>query len=893
MKIAYKLSLSFFAVLIPLALVYYGIVLYIQREDIETYVIDEIHHIEQAFHNLEERDTKILSSTLEAIIRDPSLKEVYSEKDREKLFNFGQPLFHNLKNKYGITHFYFILPDGHCFLRLHNRDIYDDLITRFTFWGARDTKEFSSGIELGKTAFALRVVSPYYRDGELIGYVELGEEIEHFLEILKSETRNDFGIIADKEHLDREKWRSVRMVAGLRDNWDDLENHVILATTSDDPAASECFVEENLESIEKGEDSFQRIASGDRSFVCGGFEITDAGGRHAGAIISLIDITKHVAIVKKTNLVTIGLIAALLAIASGIGIFISRSISRPISELQNAAAEIAEGKMDKMVSITTRDELGQLADSFSKMTLKLKESYTGLERQVEERRKAEEFTSSILDSVGEGIIVVDPEYRIISANKAYCDQLGLALDDVKGAHCFEVSHRIKRPCFEEGEDCPIKHTFETGEPATYLHVHHNVKGDDIYVEVRSYPLKDPSGKVISAIEVITNITEKRKLEEQLRQSQKMEAIGTLTGGIAHDFNNLLTTILGYGEILKGDLEKDDPLRTYVDIIIASGEKAASLTQSLLAFSRKQMIRPVDMDLNESIKKVLTLLSRLIGEDIAIKLNLSDEPLTIFADGVLMEQVLMNLATNARDAMPNGGSFIIQTEPVEFDRHFVETHGYGKPGRFALVSITDTGIGMDKKTRDQMFEPFFTTKDIGKGTGLGLSVVYGIVKQHDGYIDVYSEPGQGTTLKIYFPMVRARAEEKEAMAVPAPAKGGTETVLVAEDDQGVRGLIKVTLEKAGYTVMEATNGEDAINIFKDNKDVIQILLFDVIMPKKNGIEAYEEIKLIRPDVKAMFLSGYPADIIEKYKLDKYLAFVSKPVSPTEILKKLRETLNSSK
>jgi PAS domain S-box-containing protein len=657
LRIAYKLSLAFFAVLIPLALVYYGIVLYIQKEDTETYVIDEINHMEQVFHNLEERDTVILSSTLEALIRDPALKEVYSKKDREKLFEFGQPLFQNLKNKYGITHFYFILPDGHCFVRLHNRDIYDDLITRFTFWGARDTKEFSSGIELGKTAFALRVVSPYYKDGELIGYVELGEEIEHFLEILRSETKNDFGIIADKVHLDREKWRSVRKTAGLRDNWDDLEKHVVLATTSEDPAASECFVEENLERVENGEHALQRIDSGDRNFVCGGFEITDAKGQHAGAILSLVDITKRVVMAKRHTVVTLSLIAALLAIASVIGIFISRSISKPVSEFQNAAAEIAEGKLDKKVSITTRDELGRLADSFNEMTRKLKESYTGLEQQVKERGKTEKFISSILESVGEGIIVVDREYRIISANKAYCERVGWALDDVKGSHCYEVSHRIERPCFEEGEDCPIKHTLETGEPATSLHVHRDINGTPIYVEVRSYPLRDPSGGVVSAIEVITDITEKRKLEDQLRQSQKMEAIGTLTGGIAHDFNNLLTTILGYGEFLQDGLEKDDPLRAYVDMILASGERAASLTQSLLAFSRRQIIHPVEIDLNESIKKAEKLLSRLIGEDIAIKLNLSDEPLAVMADSVLIEQVLMNLATNARDAMPQGGSFI--------------------------------------------------------------------------------------------------------------------------------------------------------------------------------------------------------------------------------------------
>jgi CheY-like chemotaxis protein len=202
--------------------------------------------------------------------------------------------------------------------------------------------------------------------------------------------------------------------------------------------------------------------------------------------------------------------------------------------------------------------------------------------------------------------------------------------------------------------------------------------------------------------------------------------------------------------------------------------------------------------------------------------------------------------------------------------------------------------MDEKTKAQIFEPFFTTKDVGKGTGLGLSVVYGIVKQHDGHINVYSEPGQGTTLKIYFPLVRTRGEEEEEITpAPAPALGGTETVLLAEDDQGVRGLIKATLEKSGYSVLEATNGEDAINMFKDNKDVIQILLFDVIMPKKNGAEAYKEIKLLRPDIKVLFLSGYPAGVIEKYKLDEDLAFMSKPISPTHLLNKLRDILNNMK
>jgi PAS domain S-box-containing protein len=890
LRIGYKLSLAFFVVLIPLTVVYYAIALYHQEEDLNNSVTENIDYIERTFKNLEERDTKILSSTLEVIVRDPSFKEVYMERDREKLFNFGQPLFLNLKNKYGITHFYFILTNEHCFVRLHNRDIYDDLITRFTFWKARDTKEMSSGIELGKTAFALRVVSPYYSDGELIGYVELGEEIEHFLEILKSETGNELGIIADKIHLDREKWKSVRDTAGLRDNWDDLEKHVVLATTSKGPAALECFVEENLERVENGEKFLQRIESGKKSLVCGGFEIVDAGGRHAGAVLSLIDVTERVAMAKRSMLVTMGMIATLFVLASGVGLFVSRSISRPVSEFQNAAAEIAEGNLDKEVSITTRDEIGKLAESFNEMTRKLKESYNGLEQKAEDRKKAEEFIRRILESVGEGIIVVDKDYRIISANKSYCDRVGWNLDDVKGSHCFEVSHRNERPCFLEGEDCPIKHTFETGEPATSLHIHRDVNSDPIYVEVRSYPLKDPSGNVVSAIEVITDITEKRKLEEQLRQSQKMEAIGTLTGGIAHDFNNLLTTILGYGEFLQEGLEKNDPLKAYVDMILASGEKAASLTQSLLAFSRKQIIHLVEMELNASIRNAERLLSRLIGEDIEVKLDLSDETLIVMADNVLIEQVLMNLATNARDAMPEGGSFNISTRPVEFDRHFVETHGYGKPGRFALVSVTDTGVGMDEKTKAQIFEPFFTTKEIGKGTGLGLSVVYGIVKQHDGYIDVYSEPGKGTTLKIYFPMVRVKEIEIEISPAPIPVEGGTETVLVAEDDKNVRDLIMAALEKTGYTVLEAADGEDAVNVFKENKDAIQILLFDIVMPKMNGIEAYKEIRLLNPDIKVLFMSGYPSGIMERFKLDEEVEFLSKPVLPREIIMKVRETLD---
>ena len=384
--------------------------------------------------------------------------------------------------------------------------------------------------------------------------------------------------------------------------------------------------------------------------------------------------------------------------------------------------------------------------------------------------------------------------------------------------------------------------------------------------------------------------EKERLEEQLRHAQKMEAVGTLAGGIAHDFNNALTAIIGYGDLLKMRIDKDDPLRRNVDQILASAEKAANLTQRLLAFSRKQLIEPRPVNLNESIKDVEKLLTRLIREDIEIKVKLSREDIIVMADSGQIEQALMNLATNARDAMADGGVLTIATESVELNREFFKANDHERPGRYALLSVTDTGIGMDEKTRERVFDPFFTTKEVGKGTGLGLSMVYGIIKQHEGYIDVSSKPGKGTTFRIYLRLTESKIEEKKSKTL-GPAEGGTETVLIAEDDESVRMLSKEILEGYGYDVLEATHGEDAVRKFMENKERIQILLLDVVMPKKNGKEVYEEIVKIKPDIKALFISGYASDIMHKQGIiDEGINFISKPVSPEALLRKVREVLD---
>jgi PAS domain S-box-containing protein len=415
-------------------------------------------------------------------------------------------------------------------------------------------------------------------------------------------------------------------------------------------------------------------------------------------------------------------------------------------------------------------------------------------------------------------------------------------------------------------------------------------GEYVTVLLTTTIVRDEQGGIVAYRGIMKDITERKKLEEQLLQSQKMEAIGQLAGGIAHDFNNILTAIIGFANLLKTETSKDDILRSYVTPILNSAERAANLIQALLAFSRRQIISPKPVNLNEIIQRLERLLSMVIGEDIELSTVLTDRDPIIMADSGQIEQVLMNLATNARDSMPDGGKLTISTKLVELDSEFIKTHGFGRQGAYALVSVKDTGRGIDKKTKGRIFEPFFTTKEVGKGTGLGLAMVYGIIKQHEGYINLYSEQGTGTIFNIYLPLIKSEVEETKLEDLLV-LKGGVETVLVAEDDELVRELIKEVLSGYGYKVMEASDGEEAVSRFKENKDKIQLLIFDLIMPKKNGKEAYDEIKVIKPDIKAIFMSGYNADIIHKKGImDEGLDFILKPISPDGLLRTMREVLD---
>jgi two-component system cell cycle sensor histidine kinase/response regulator CckA len=384
---------------------------------------------------------------------------------------------------------------------------------------------------------------------------------------------------------------------------------------------------------------------------------------------------------------------------------------------------------------------------------------------------------------------------------------------------------------------------------------------------------------------IHNIT----LENHLRQTQKMEAVGSLAGGIAHDFNNILTSILGYSEMVLDRLPEGEPMREKVRIIYDSGERAAALTRQLLAFSRKQVMEMKVNSLNTIVENLSKMLGRLIGEDVVMELHTQKSIGNIMADVSQIEQVILNLSVNARDAMPCGGHLTIETGETVLDEKYAESHSGVQAGSYAVLTVTDTGAGMTPEVRERIFEPFFTTKEAGKGTGLGLSTVYGIVKQHRGHISVYSEPGKGTTFRIFFPLVSGQVESSQEETTTLA--GGAETILVVDDDPSVRRLVVDTLESLGYRVMAAGCGAEALQSSKTTEEKIDLLLSDVVMPGMNGLQLVTILRKERPGIKTILMSGYPNHVAARNGyIESGIVFINKPFSPITLANKIRAVLD---
>ncbi|HXY55900.1 MAG TPA: PAS domain-containing protein [Nitrospirota bacterium] len=646
---------------------------------------------------------------------------------------------------------------------------------------------------------------------------------------------------------------------------------------------------------------------------------------------------------------------------------------------------------------------------------------TAERRLEEEKRQSLDLLESVLEGIGEGVVVVDREYRILTANKGYLSQVGKSKDDVPGMHCYEASHHFDSHCMDNGHECPVKTVFETGLPAQALHIHYDRQNEEIYVECRAYPIKDSAGNVIHAIETLNDVSERvrleqklkdseekyrdlydnapdgyyslagngmiveanrtflnmlgysrdevigklyfndllsdesaqtchtkfpefkksgqignlelnmlkrdgallpvtmhatavydgrgnfvmsrsvirditerkeiddknRRLQAQLFQSQKLEALGTLAGGIAHDFNNLLASILGYASLAKTDLHPDNPAYQHVDIIETASIRASELTQQLLAFARGGKYDAKPTDVNTIVREVVALLSRIIEKNITIVLATDSNLRHAICDAGQIQQAILNICINGRDAMPRGGRLTVTTADVHLEAKDVQFFVDAQPGDYVRISVSDTGIGMDRETRERLFEPFFTTKE--KGTGLGLALAYGILKKHSGFIQVHSEPGKGSTFEVNL-LACMNDETCVKKQDFVSLRRGTETILVVDDEPMVRDLARDVLKRYGYTVLTAGGGEEAIERFRQRSDEIDAVILDMVMPAIEGREVFRRIQEMKPGVKVLVSSGYSHDRDAEELIEQGARrFLQKPFRIAELVRVVGEVM----
>lgn len=531
-------------------------------------------------------------------------------------------------------------------------------------------------------------------------------------------------------------------------------------------------------------------------------------------------------------------------------------------------------------------EINTLIDNFKAMVEALNEQFRRIAETNAALTASESKYRTLFEDSRDAVFISTHDGRFVDINPAGVELFGY------GSREELIAVDIPEDLYVRPEDREeLLRQYEHGGYVKDYEVAMKKKsGEPVSVMITATAVRDDQGAMRLLRGVIRDMTQLKKLEQQLLQAQKMEAVGQLAGGMAHDFNNILTAIVGYGNLMLLRLRDDDGLRSYVEHILTAADRAAGLTHCLLAFSRKQIIARRPLRLNALIGKVRGLIGPLIGEDIEFVMRLSDGDLTVLADPGQIEQVLMNLAANARDAMPGGGRLTIATSRENGTGQAVSGPGSCPTGSCAVITVEDTGAGMTADVREHIFEPFYTTKETGKGTGLGLAIVYGIITQHDGRIEVSSEPGIGTRFTITLPMVVGSAFEP-AGGDDTAAPRGTETILVAEDDAAVREFLRSTLEQHGYRILVAVDGDDAVDTFRKHRDSVKLLISDVIMPRRNGPDSFREIRGITPGMKALFLSGYTADVMKRRALiEEGATVMQKPFSVNRLLKTIRALLD---
>ena len=603
-----------------------------------------------------------------------------------------------------------------------------------------------------------------------------------------------------------------------------------------------------------------------------------------------IDHSKALQQANRDMSINIIILSGMMFIMLGCAYYLSKKyIIKKIDALQDASQNLARGNLDiRVAAKVTGGELGELGRTFDNMAQALSDDRAARELTEKSLIDSEaRLRNAVLGSPYPTILYAE-DGEVVLISNSWTEITGYSHDDIPTIVDWTRHAYGKDAENVQNEIWKLFNLTSRGDQGEY-----RITTKDGKIRVWDFstsPIGDlPDGRRV-VISMAKDVTDHKSLEEQLVQSQKMEAIGTLAGGVAHDFNNILTVIEGYSTMLYKHVKDDPKAQTMLNQILVSSRRAAEMTSQLLAFSRKQPLELKTTRLNDVIQELQKSLGRLIGEHIDCRVDLPINPLYANADRGQIEQVIINLAVNSRDAMPHGGKLLISMQEVVIDGQTIGIHNIDAHGRYGLISVTDTGSGITPEIQNRIFDPFFTTKEIGKGTGLGLSMVYGIVKKHNGFINVYSEVGKGTAFKVYLPLTDdVNRESTESVSEELPR--GNENILVAEDDTAILAMVRELLEENGYTVYPASTGAQAIEIFIAHKDVIDLILTDVIMPQGNGREVYEEISSIKPAMPLIFMSGYPADLLTAQGGMDNTFYLSKPISPSTLLKKIREVIGT--
>ena len=821
------------------------------------------------------------------------LKRLILAKDRHGVRGLLLPIFTELKTSLDITHLYIHEPNGLVFLRIHRPEDYGDafITYRRTLQAAIEDGRTVAGVELDPNRLGVRGVSPVFYGGELIGLVECGLDYDQaFIEDLRARTGMDYKM-----------WVTYEAAApsGLWPRADEpkASSDRLFHYASTFPASLPIPKAIYERVLKNGSLETEFVSIGGERFAVLVGPLLGYEDRIIGVIEIVRSRSETLAALHRGQLMILLIAVGLALLGLTLLWFLTKTVVlRPLGHLVDVALQQFKGDLTARVNLLPRDEFGQLGHTFNILSGKLSDTLKEQGNTIAELRstqeallKSEEKFRELAELLPETIFEMDPHGRLTFVNHSAFTHFRYTQEDLdRGLNGFDMI----APSDREKAMKIAEKTMRGKNPGVTEYLALRKDGTTFPAMFRSTAIVR-EGKPAGLRGFVIDITETKRLESQLHHAQKMEAVGTLAGGVAHDFNNLLQAVQGYAELLLLGKKSDELGHRELQEIVHASRRGADLTKQLLTFSRKvgSSLRPVD--LNQEVKSVKRLLERTIPKMIEIELRLANDLRVVNADPSQIEQVLMNLAVNAKDAMSDGGMLTIETSNATLDEDFRRKHAGVEPGNYVLIRVSDTGCGIGKETMEHVYEPFYTKKEPGKGTGLGLASVYGIVKNHGGFIACDSEPGQGTTFKIYLSAIEHTGELAENGEGKSALQGGTETILLVDDEQSIRSLGQRILGKFGYTVLCAVDGESALELYGAKEDSIDLVILDLIMPGMGGRKCLEQMMEIAPGAKVLVASGYSSDEEIRASLKAGAkGFVRKPFEIGQMLQHVRAVLNEN-